>query len=260
MEQRQRVVLKFGGASVAKVEQFAHIAEIICSRSEESDVVVVVSAMGGMTDDLLALAQKVHPSPPLRELDMLVSVGERVSIALLAMALQLKNKDAISFTGSQSGIITTCQHSEARIVDVKPFRILRELEKGRIVIVAGFQGVSQAGEITTLGRGGSDTTAVALAVALQASHVEFYKDVEGVYTDDPKKNATAAKFDLLGFDAALSIMEEGARVLHPRCVQLAKKNFLPLHVLSFYDPKMQRGSGTRIGSKALAPASYYEGE
>ncbi|MES2122949.1 MAG: aspartate kinase [Chlamydiota bacterium] len=251
MEQRKRVVLKFGGASVASVEQFAHIAEIIYNRSQEMDVVVVVSAMGDTTDQLLSMARRVHPSPPLRELDMLVSVGERVSIALLAMALHLKNKDAISFTGSQSGIITTTAHSEARIVDVKPFRIIRELEKGKVVIVAGFQGVSQEGEITTLGRGGSDTTAVALAVALGASHVEFYKDVEGIYSEDPKKNSEAVKYQYLNFKEALSIAEGGAKVLHARGISLAQKNALPLHVLSFADPGCEKGPGTMIGSKEL---------
>ncbi len=255
--------MKFGGASVASVEQFAHIAEIICSRSKEMDVVVVVSAMGGATDQLFSMARQVHPTPPLRELDMLVSVGERVSIALLAMALHLKDKDAISFTGSQSGIITTTAHSEARIIDVKPFRIVRELEKGKVVIVAGFQGVSQVGEITTLGRGGSDTTAVALAVALGASHVEFYKDVEGIYSEDPKKNFEAVKYSALSFNEALSIAEGGAKVLHARSISLAQKNSLPLHVLSFSDPGCKRGLGTMIGQKepvSISTQKLYEVE
>ncbi|MFN4174875.1 MAG: aspartate kinase, partial [Parachlamydiaceae bacterium] len=174
------LVLKFGGASVAEPEHFSKIADIILYRKKEfNNIVVVVSAMGDTTNKLIDLAKKVNPNPPRREYDMLVSVGERISISLLAMALALKGQDAISFTGSQSGIITTEEHSEARIIDVKPNRLQPHLQAGKVVIVAGFQGVSKSGEITTLGRGGSDTTAVALAVALKAEKVEFYKDVIG---------------------------------------------------------------------------------
>ena len=247
MSCKNTIILKFGGASVASSEQFSRIADIILSKSQHSRVIVVVSAMGDTTDQLLSLARRVHPNPPLREQDMLISVGERISVALLAMALDHKQKEAISFTGSQSGIITSSKHSEAVVVDVRPHRILKALEDGKIVIVAGFQGVSREGEITTLGRGGSDTTAVALGVALGASGVEFYKDVEGVYSDDPKKNPLASLFSSLSFDQAIEIMEKGAKVLHPRCIRLAKKNGLPLHVLSFYDPAMQRHQGTWIG-------------
>ena len=253
--------MKFGGASVATPEQFSHIAEIICDKTREASVVVVVSAMGDTTDQLLSLARRVHPSPPPREQDMLLTVGERISVALLAMALHLKQKEAISFTGSQSGIITTSRHSEAKIIDVKPHRILRELERGRVVIVAGFQGVSKCGEITTLGRGGSDTTAVALGVALGASCVEFYKDVEGIYSEDPKKHPLANKFHVLTFEEAFQIAERGAKVLHPRSIWLAKRNLLPLHLLSFYDAKLQCSSGTLIGDIGLerpVPALFEE--
>lgn len=231
------LVMKFGGASVATPEHFAQIADIISLRfAQYSRIVVVVSAMGDSTDQLLALAKRVNANPPKREQDMLISVGERISISLLAMALALKGKEAISFTGSQSGIITCSRHSEARIVDVRPHRLLRALEEGKIVIVAGFQGVSREGEITTLGRGGSDTSAVALAVALGADKVEFYKDVLGVYTVDPKKHSDAALLSTLTYGEALEIVKNGAKVLHARCIELAEKNQVPLHVLSFLDP------------------------
>lgn len=241
------VVLKFGGASVARPEQFSEIARIIADRKTSRRTIVVVSAMGDTTDQLLTLARQVHPQPPLREQDMLLTVGERISISLLAMALELRGVRAISFTGSQSGIITSPDHSEARILEVRPHRIIRALNEGNVVIVAGFQGVSREGEITTLGRGGSDTTAVALGIALGASKVEFYKDVEGVYAQDPKVNPCAQFHPFLTFDEALEIVGRGARVLHSRCLGLAKKNGLPLHVLSFSDPYCRNGGGTLIG-------------
>ncbi len=241
------VILKFGGASVASAQHFSQIADIIVHKSQEAKVVVVVSAMGNTTDQLLSLAKEVHPCPPPREQDMLVSVGERISIALLAMALHLKGREAISFTGSQSGIITSSKHADASIIDVKPHRILKALGQGHIVIVAGFQGVSQEGEITTLGRGGSDTTAVALGVALRASKVKFYKDVGGIYAKDPKLDPTATLFTRMSFEEALALLEQGGKVLHSRCVKLAAKNTLPLHVLSFYDPYLKQHQGTLIG-------------
>ena len=241
------LVMKFGGASVASYFQFADIARsIVEKKCLYNRIVVVVSAMGGTTDELIQLAKKVHDDPPHRELDMLVSVGERISISLLAMALHLKGQEAMSFTGSQSGIITSSNHTEARIIEVRPFRLLKALDQGKIVIVAGFQGVSLDGEITTLGRGGSDTTAVALGVALEAEKVEFYKDVEGIYNEDPKTNLQARRFDLLSFEEALEITIRGAKVLHHRSVALAAKNGLPLHVLSFKDLT----EGTLIGDNS----------
>ena len=172
------LVMKFGGAAVATPQHFSKIADIILQRLKEYNrIAVVVSAMGDTTNQLISLATQVNDTPPRREYDMLVSVGERISISLLAMALAAKKHSAVSFTGSQSGIITCSNHSEARIVDVKPHRLLPVLDSGSVVIVAGFQGVSKQGEITTLGRGGSDTSAVALAIALGAIKVEFYKDV-----------------------------------------------------------------------------------
>lgn len=228
------IVMKFGGASVATPEHFLRVVDIIAERIKQNKrIAVVVSAMGNTTNELVALARRVNSKPPRRELDMLVSVGERISISLLAMALAAKNYEAVSFTGSQSGIITCPQHNEARIVEVRPHRLLPHLEEGRVVIVAGFQGVSRYGEITTLGRGGSDTTAVALGVALGAEKVEFFKDVSGVFDDDPKINADARLLPNLSYKEALEIVQNKGEVLHKRSISLAEKNNLPLHVLSF---------------------------
>lgn len=240
----QTLVMKFGGASVSTPEHFSRIADIIFQRKREFPrIVIVVSAMGSTTDDLIALAKKVNPDPPRREYDMLVSVGERISISLLAMALAKKQIEAVSFTGSQSGIITCGRHSDARIIDVRPFRITQSLEAGKIVIVAGFQGVSKGGEITTLGRGGSDTSAVALGIALGASLVEFYKDVPGIFDCDPKKNPDAEKYERMTYGEALELTSKGAKILHSRCVELAQKNHLPLYVRTFKDDISE---GTRI--------------
>lgn len=239
--------MKFGGAAVATPEQFQKIADIILLRAQKYPrIVVVVSAMGDTTDQLHSLAKKVNENPPRRELDMLISVGERISISLLAMALALKNKEAMSFTGSQSGIITCSNHADARIVDVRPFRLLPHLDQGKVVIVAGFQGVSRQGEITTLGRGGSDTSAVALGVALGADKVEFYKDVPGICTEDPKKNPEAQVLPTLSYEQALEIVCKGAKVLQPRSILLAESNHLPLQVLSFFDPERLQTPGTLI--------------
>ncbi|NBO38922.1 aspartate kinase [bacterium] len=231
----QSLVLKFGGAAVSSPERFHDIANIIKTRAQsDSPLIVVVSAMGETTDELITLAHKVHPNPPARELDMLVSVGERISISLLAMALARIGLDAVSFTGSQSGILTNAAHTEARIIEIKPQRILSSLIAGKIAIVAGFQGVCpQTGDITTLGRGGSDTTAVALAAALSSKHVEFYKDVEGIFDSDPKNSLNAKKYDFLSFADALKLTRAGAQVLQPRCIEIADRNAIPLWVLPF---------------------------
>jgi aspartate kinase len=241
------IVMKFGGAAVASPEHFTRIAEIIRrKKSEYNRIVVVVSAMGDTTDQLIELAKKVNPDPPRREYDMLITVGERISIALLAMALAHRGEEAVSFTGSQSGIITSSDHSNARIVDVKPHRVLSNLELGKTVIVAGFQGVSRGGEITTLGRGGSDTTAVALGVALGAEKVEFYKDVPWIYEENPKVNPKAKHLTQISYDEVMEIVKKGAEVLHDRCVELAKKNSLPLTVRSFLLEHEEK-QGTQIG-------------
>ncbi|NDD57752.1 MAG: aspartate kinase [Chlamydiae bacterium] len=241
------VILKFGGASVANPSLFSSVADIIIERSKKYDsCVVVVSAMGDTTNQLIALARNVHVDPPKRELDMLVSVGERVSISLLAMALSVKGVEAISFTGSQSGIITSDEHTEAKIIDLKPRRILEHLGRKKIVIVAGFQGVSRCGEITTLGRGGSDTSAVALAAALRAEKVEFYKDVKGMYSKDPKLHSDAFFYSQLSYDSAIEIVQSGAKILHQRSLDLAKKNSIPLHILSFSGCSREKNEGTLI--------------
>ena len=230
------LVMKFGGASVASAKHFLHIARLVKKRCQFfSRIVVVVSAMGDTTDHLLDLAKEVSESPSDREIDMLVSAGERVSIALLAMALEGEGVPAISFTGSQSGILTTDAHTEARLINVRPLRLEKELQNKQVVIVAGFQGMSLSGQITTLGRGGSDTSAVALGVGLEGiSHVEFYKDVDGIYDGDPKQNKVVSRFNRLSYNQTLSVIQDAKHaVLAPRCVELAEKNGLPLRVLSY---------------------------
>jgi len=246
------VIMKFGGASFSHQDNFDNIADIIIDRSKNYDrTVVVVSAMAGMTDVLIEMAYSVHPLPPNREKDMLISVGERISMSLLSMALSKKNIEAVSFTGSQSGIITSSIHSNAQIIDVRPYRLIDALESGKVAIVAGFQGVSEEHEITTLGRGGSDTTAVALAAALKADKVEFFKDVLGVYDIDPNKHTHAKMHNTLNYEEALEIAKKGAKVLHSRCIELAEKNNIPLKVLSFKKNSYKKDNGTTICSNNM---------
>lgn len=250
-------IMKFGGASVATAESFHRIAEIILQQSDD-EIVVVVSAMGRTTDDLLRLAKEVHPEPPRRELDMLVSVGERISISLLAMALALRGREAVSFTGSQSGIITCGHHADARIIDVRPKRVKEALGQKKVAIVAGFQGVSKAGDITTLGRGGSDTSAVALAVSLGADAAHFYKDVEGIYTADPKICPDASLVSEMSYEEALDLTQKGAKILQPRSIELARKNGVQLYVRTF---KKESQIGTIVGKGVLRNAEIeYERE
>lgn len=252
------VVLKFGGRSVAKAQNFSEIADLIVMKKKEYErVIVVISAMGNTTDQLIQLAKEVHPDPPRREYDMLVTVGERISIALLAMALAKKNQEAISFTGSQSGIITCEHHSDARIVDVRPHRLMAHLNVGKVVIVAGFQGVSQKGEITTLGRGGSDTSAVALGVSFKADQVEFFKDVDGVYDSDPKVNPSAKWIQELTYEEALGIAAQGTFVLQARGIELARKNSIPLIVQTF-EKNNVRFSLIQDRTRERAPAPIFE--
>ena len=206
------VVQKYGGSSVADVQKMQKVADRVAStKATGKDVVVVVSAMGDTTDDLLALAKQVCESPARRELDMLLSAGERISMALLSMALNARGMPAVSFTGSQSGIVTNDAHTNARIVEVRPFRVQDELAQGKVVIVAGYQGVSYRRDITTLGRGGSDTTAVALAAALEAD-CEIYSDVEGVYTADPRVVPEARRLAELSYEEMQELAESGAQV------------------------------------------------
>jgi aspartate kinase len=259
LQEPRTLVMKFGGASLSHVSQFDTVASLILKKREEfAHVVIVVSAMGETTNSFIELAKSVNSSPPQRELDMLLSAGERISMSLLAMAIAKKGDEAVSFTGSQSGIITSSEHSEAKIIEIKPHRILNSLEQNKIVIVAGFQGVSRSGEITTLGRGGSDTTAVALAVALRAEKVEFYKDVPGFFSEDPKVNAEASHLPTLSYDEAIEIVAKGAKILHQRSLALAKLNQVPLHILSFKE-NHQKFSGTVINKSAtLAACPMYE--
>lgn len=228
--QRPVIVQKFGGSSVATVERLRRVAELVVARKRRGyAMVVVVSAMGDTTDELLALAKKVSKEPERRELDMLLSAGERISMALLAMAIEDLGERAVSLTGSQSGIITTASHSQARIVEVRPFRVEDELEADRIVIVAGFQGVSYRRDITTLGRGGSDTTAVALAAALNAEACEIYSDVDGVYTADPRLVPDARPLAELGYAEMQELAEHGAKVLNSAAVEFAKNAGIALY-------------------------------
>ncbi len=249
----ETVVMKFGGAALKTPKHFADVAEIIAEK--KGRIIVVVSAMGNETDGLLGLAHKVAKNPARREMDMLISVGERVSMALLAMALEERGVPAISLTGSQSGIITCSRHNDALIKDVRPIRIKKHLNEEKVVIVAGFQGVSEEKEITTLGRGGSDTTAVALAAALYAEKVEFYKDVLGVYSKDPKINPDATLFSELSFEKALTFPEFA---LHKRAILLASKNGLPLHVKSFKKDQWDCYPGTWISGSSPLMGPIYE--
>ncbi|GAA0264083.1 aspartate kinase [Cryptosporangium japonicum] len=233
------VVQKYGGSSVADAERIKRVAErIVATRKAGSDVVVVVSAMGDTTDELLDLAGQVAPVPPGRELDMLLTAGERISMALLAMAIHSLGYEARSFTGSQAGVLTTARHGAARIIDVTPGRIQGAVDEGAIAIVAGFQGVAQdTKDITTLGRGGSDTTAVALAAALKADVCEIYTDVDGVYTADPRIVKNAKKLETVVYEEMLELAACGAKILHLRSVEYARRYDIPIHVRSSYSNK-----------------------
>ncbi|MCC7387049.1 MAG: aspartate kinase [Deltaproteobacteria bacterium] len=227
---RPIVVQKYGGSSVATTEKLRRVAELIVERKRGgADLVVVVSARGDTTDELLALAKEVSREPDRRELDMLLSAGERISMALLAMAIRELGFEAVSLTGSQSGIITNASHSQARIVEVRPFRVQDELALGKIVIVAGYQGVSYRRDVTTLGRGGSDTTAVALAAALEATACEIYSDVEGVFTADPRVVLDAKKLGHLGYEEMQELAESGAKVLNAAAVEFAKQRGIAIY-------------------------------
>ena len=229
---------KYGGSSVADAEGIKRVARrIVETRKAGSEVCVVVSAMGDTTDELLDLAKQVTPLPPGRELDMLLTTGERISMALLAMAIANLGHEARSFTGSQAGVITDAVHGKARIIDVTPGRIQTALDAGHIAIVAGFQGVSQdTKDITTLGRGGSDTTAVALAAALNADVCEIYTDVDGVFTADPRIVPSARKIHHLTYEEMLEMAASGAKILHLRCVEYARRHDMPIHVRSSFSP------------------------
>jgi len=240
------LVQKYGGTSVGTPERIHHVAErIVRTRRAGTELVVVVSAMADTTDDLLELAGKVSSNSHPRELDMLLTSGERISMALVAMAVNDRGQEAVSFTGSQSGIVTDTSHTRAKILEVKADRIREELKRGRVVIVAGFQGVSRDREVTTLGRGGSDTTAVALAAALGAEACEIYTDVDGVYTADPRIVPNARKLAELSYDEMLELASLGAKVLHNRSVEIARRFRVPIHVRSSFN--WNEGSRIRKG-------------
>jgi aspartate kinase len=252
------IVQKYGGSSVADLEKLARVADwVVATKRAGHSVVVVVSAMGKTTDELLALAQRAahsggeDKSPPRRELDMLLSVGERTSMALLSIAVQARGEAAVSLTGSQSGIITNDRHFDARIIEVRPHRIEDELYHGKIVIVAGYQGMSYKREITTLGRGGSDTTAVALAAALSAERCEIYSDVDGVYSADPRSVGDAEHLPELDFTTMQEMAESGAKVLHARAVEFAKQKNIAIVARKTDDfTSRAQGRETRVFEQA----------
>jgi aspartate kinase len=231
------VVQKYGGSSVADVSRMQQVAErVMRTKRQGHDVVVVVSAMGDTTDELLALAKQVSPNPDRRELDMLLTAGERIAMSLLSMAIRELGGDAISFTGSQSGIVTNDRHVDARIIEVRPFRVQDELARGKIVVIAGYQGVSYRREVTTLGRGGSDTTAVAMAAALGAAYCEICSDVDGVYTADPRVVPSARRIPSLSYEETQELAEAGARVLNAQAVEFAKEQGIAIYARATASP------------------------
>lgn len=252
------IVQKYGGSSVADAASVKRVARrIVDTKKAGHQVVVVVSAMGDTTDDLLDLAEQVSPMPPARELDMLLTAGERISMAVLAMAIHDLGAEARSYTGSQAGLITDSAHGAARIIDVTPGRIQEALEQGAIPIVAGFQGVAQdTKDVTTLGRGGSDTTAVALAAALDAEVCEIYTDVDGVFSADPRVVPSARQVPYITYEEMLELAAVGAKVLHLRCVEYARRFDLPIHVRSSFSDR----TGTLVLSPDAIEAAIAEGK
>jgi aspartate kinase len=231
------VVQKYGGSSVADVDRLRQVADrVVRTQRGGHDVVVVVSAMGDTTDDLLGLARKISANPDRRELDMLLTAGERISMALLAIAIRELGGESISFTGSQSGIITNDRHADARIIEVRPFRVQDELARGRIVVIAGYQGMSYRREVTTLGRGGSDTTAVAMAAALGADYCEICSDVDGVYTADPRVVGAARRIGTMSYEETQELAESGAKVLNAQAVEFAKEKGIAIYARAAASP------------------------
>jgi aspartate kinase len=257
MNERPIIVQKYGGSSVADADRIRNVANRVARRGADgTGVVVVVSAMGDTTDDLIALARQITSRPPEREMDALLSAGELISSALVAMALREQNVDAISLTGMQAGIQTDTVHSKARILNIEPRRIVDELDRGRIVIIAGFQGVTAELDVTTLGRGGSDTSAVALAIALGAAACERFTDVDGVYTTDPRVEPRARKLRDIGYEEMLELASAGSKILHPRAVELAGLHNLPVLVGSSFNDT----PGTLIhGGPSMEPANKARG-
>jgi aspartate kinase len=242
------IVMKFGGSSVGDAERIQRVAKRIVKRKREGhQCVVVVSAMGDTTDELIDLSKQIYNgAPPAREMDMLLSTGEQISVALLSMAIQSNDEKAVSFTGWQAGMLTEAVHGKARITHIQPVRVMDALASDHVVIVAGFQGMTADGEITTLGRGGSDTTAVALAAAIRADVCEIYTDVDGVYSTDPRVVKTARKLNEISYDEMLELANLGAAVLHPRAVEYAKHNQVSLMVRSSFN----ENEGTHVKEEA----------
>lgn len=231
------IVQKYGGSSVSDVDKLNKIAQLIATVKKQGfNVVVVVSAMGKTTNQLIEMAKAISPDPPRREMDMLLSTGERTTMALLCIALQKEGIDSISLTGSQAGIITNDRHNDARVIEVRPVRVQDEVEKGKVVVIGGFQGVSYKRDITTLGRGGSDTSAVALAAALNAERCEIYSDVDGVYTSDPKIVKDAKHLPEISYQQLQEMSEAGAKVMNAQAVQFAKEAKIALYARSTFSP------------------------
>jgi aspartate kinase len=251
------IVQKYGGSSVADVDKLRKIARLIANvKGQNIDIAVVVSAMGKTTDDLIAMARGISPKPPRREMDMLLSTGERITMSLLCMALHALGFDAVSLTGSQAGIITNDRHNDAQVVEVRPFRVQDEMANGKIVIIGGFQGVSYKRDITTLGRGGSDTTAVALAAALDAERCEIYSDVDGVYSADPTLMTDARHLPEVTYPVMQEMSMAGAKVMHAHAVQFAKEKDIAIYARSTFKPGRQTvirriSPGTIIGVQAV---------
>jgi aspartate kinase len=258
------IVQKYGGSSVADVNKLRKIARLIADvKGQNMDIAVVVSAMGKTTDELAAMAREISPKPPRREMDMLLSTGERITMSLLCMALHELDLNAVSLTGSQAGIITNDRHNDAQVIEVRPFRVQDEMAEGKVVIVGGFQGVSYKRDITTLGRGGSDTTAVALAAALDAARCEIYSDVDGVYSADPAIVAEASHLPEVSFPVMQEMSMAGAKVLHAHAVQFAKEKNIAIYTRSAFKPGRetvirQLSPGTIIGVQAVVSEKQVE--
>lgn len=258
------IVQKFGGSSVADVDKLRKIVQMIADlKGQNKDIAVVVSAMGKTTDELVAMARKISPKPPRREMDMLLSTGERITMAILCMALHEQGLDAVSLTGSQAGIITNDRHNDAQVIEVRPFRVQDEMSKGKVVIIGGFQGVSYKRDITTLGRGGSDTTAVALAAALDAERCEIYSDVDGVYSTDPSMVADAQHLPEVSYPVMQEMSTAGAKVLHASAVQFAKEKNIAIYVRSTFSPDRETvirrlPPGTIVGVQAVVSEKQVE--
>jgi aspartate kinase len=258
------IVQKYGGSSLADVDKLRKIARLIADiKDQDIDIAVVVSAMGKTTDELVSMAREISPRPPRREMDMLLSTGERITMSLLCMALHERGIDALSLTGSQAGIITNDRHNDAQVIEVRPFRVQDEMAYGKVVIIGGFQGVSYKRDITTLGRGGSDTTAVALAAALDAERCEIYSDVDGVYSADPSMVSGARHLPEVSYPVMQEMSTAGAKVLHAHAVQFAKEKNIAIYARSTFTPGRETvirrlSPGTIVGVQAVVSEKQVE--